>query len=206
MYFISWKTIPQALSTVGKTFLKSLARCSVNIHHNRSSHLLAMRHWFFPCLVLLSLAFHFSFIPLSLHLLSLYPYWKLKQSLVGPLWGDIFSKGEEESLSIFSPIGTPIPPATGLLGLISGGSMALLSWDSITIPQLMSETPPSGLHDHTVGKLLVWPFRDPGSNSSSANTIVQPWASHLIALTLRIVISKMTMLDKLSPFDVLWSL
>lgn len=107
MYFISWKTIPQAFSTVGKTFLKSLDLCTVNIHHNRSSHLLATRHWFFSLALFCSLALHFSSIPLSLCLPT--PRSSLKAET--SLGRNFFEEREfqrEKSLckSIFSPVGT----------------------------------------------------------------------------------------------------
>lgn len=117
MYFISWKTIPQALSTVRKKpFLKSLDRCTVNIHHNHSSHLPAMSHRFFSLPgFALSLAFHF--FPLSPNLIFTGSSGKVRQS---SLWGDPSSKGAEVSLSIFSPIRTSLPPAARPPGICSG--------------------------------------------------------------------------------------
>lgn len=94
MYFIPWKTIPQALSTVGKTSLKSLGLCTVNIHHNCSSHLLAMKHWFFPFALFCFLGLFISLLPSSSspspHLPILTETWRL---LERALQDDAFLKG-----------------------------------------------------------------------------------------------------------------
>ena len=147
MYFISWKTIPQALSTVGKTFLKSLDRYPVNIHHNRSSHLLARRHWFFfPralfCSPLLFISLLFPFLSTSSHPRSSL---KAEASLSRTLSVEIYLQREQKNFCQH----------------ISGGEVAPVPWGSLLIHQLMS-----ALHDHTVGKLLVWPFRHLESSSS----------------------------------------
>lgn len=121
-YFL--KTIPQALSTVKKTFLKSLDHYTVNIPHNHSSHLLAMRHWFYLCLVLLSLAFH-SLLP-SLYLLPADSHWEFKQGLAEPSIRYIFKRSRRIFVNIQSN-GTTSLPAAGPPGLIFGGQVTLFA-------------------------------------------------------------------------------
>lgn len=190
MYFISWKTIPQALSTVGKTFLKSLDHCTVNIHHNRSSHLLAMRHWsFFPCLVLLSLTFHFSSTPLSLPLLPPDPPRKLKPGWVGPSLR-LFFKGSPRGCVNSEFSGSQHPLLQGPPSLVSAGEAAPGPRDPIPTLQRGSKTPASEQHVPTAGKGPLCPLRVLQSRARPAETIVWPWAHHVTALTLQDIISK----------------
>lgn len=197
MYFISWKTIPQALSTVGKNISKIIRPLHGKYSSQPQLPPARNEHWFSSCHALLSLASHFSSIFPSLHLLPSDPHWKLQQCLAGPLWGDIFSKGAEEPVDIQpnKNYHTTHCKTSWCLWWVRGPVAMRIHCHSSLMPEVL----PSGWHDHTIGKLLVWPFRDSESSPNLANISVWCWASHIAALTIRISIHKMTILDKSSP-------